>query len=91
MGVAYSEQTQQIWLTAEDPDDTTMLAAIEKSGVLKMFPAIDPEIQNDGVIGRLVKLDSILKPGDRVKIYRPITCDPQTVLRRDGIGADDDE
>jgi len=49
----------------------------------KVF-AIDLETQKVGVFGRLVKLDAPLRPGDRVEIYRPITCDPQTVPRRDG-------
>jgi putative ubiquitin-RnfH superfamily antitoxin RatB of RatAB toxin-antitoxin module len=42
------------------------------------------------VFGRLVKLDTALQPGDRVEIYRPITCDPQTVPRRDGEGDDEE-
>ena len=41
--------------------------------------------------GKVVKPQTPLRPGDRVEIYRPITCDPQTVPRRDGVGADDDD
>lgn len=89
ISVSYSEPGNQVWLTVEMPDDTTARSAIEKSGVLKMFPHIDLEAQKVGVFGRLVKLDAPLKPGDRVEIYRPITCDPTTVPRRDG--ADQDE
>ena len=73
------------------PDDSTVQGAIEKSGILSMFPTIDLSAQKVGVFGRVVKLDAVLKPGDRVEIYRPITCDPQTVPRRDGVGADQDE
>ena len=91
IGVAYSEITGQIWLTTEVPDDSTVRDAIEKSGILKMFPTIDLGAQKVGIFGRLVKLDAALKPGDRVEIYRPITCDPQTVPRRDGVGADEDD
>lgn len=91
IGVAYSEAANQIWLTTEVPDDSTVQAAIEKSGILRMFPTIDLETQKVGVFGKLVKLDSPLRPGDRVEIYRPITCDPQTVPRRDGAGGDEDE
>ena len=90
IGVAYSEITSQIWLTTEVPDDSTVRDAIEKSGILRMFPTIDLGTQKVGVFGRLVKLDAALKPGDRVEIYRPITCDPQTVPRRDGVGVDED-
>jgi putative ubiquitin-RnfH superfamily antitoxin RatB of RatAB toxin-antitoxin module len=91
IGVAYSETSQQIWLNIEVPDDATVQAAIERSGILKMFPGIDLEAQKVGVFGRMVKLDAVLKPGDRVEIYRPIVCDPQTVPRRDGFGSDEDE
>ena len=91
IGVAYSEPANQIWLTTEVPDDSTVRAAIEKSGILRMFPAIDLETQKVGDFGKLVKLDAALRPGDRIEIYRPITCDPQTVPRRDGAGDDGDE
>ncbi|KAF0166466.1 MAG: hypothetical protein FD157_414 [Rhodocyclaceae bacterium] len=91
IGVAYSEAANQIWLTTEVPDDSTVQAAIEKSGILRMFPTIDLAVQKVGVFGKLVKLDAPLRPGDRVEIYRPITCDPQTVPRRDGAGGDEDE
>ena len=91
IGVAYSEPTNQIWLTTEVPDDSTVEAAIQKSGILKMFPTIDLGTQKVGIFGRLVKLDASLKPGDHIEIYRAITCDPQTVPRRDGVGGDEDE
>ena len=91
IGVAYSETSQQIWLNIEVPDDSTVQSAIERSGILKMFPGIDLEAQKVGVFGRLVKLDAALKAGDRVEIYRPFVCDPQTVPRRDGFGGDDEE
>jgi putative ubiquitin-RnfH superfamily antitoxin RatB of RatAB toxin-antitoxin module len=91
IGVAYSESGQQVWLNIEVPDETTVQEAIEKSGILKMFPHIDLATQKVGVFGKLVKPEAALRAGDRVEIYRPIICDPQTVPRRDGAGSDDDE
>lgn len=91
IGVAYSEGGQQIWLNIEVPDGSTVRDAIDRSGILKSFPTIDLDQQKVGVFGRLVKMDATLKPGDRVEIYRSITCDPQTVPRRDGDGGDEDE
>ena len=93
IGVAYSEPTQQIWLTIDVPEEATVSDAIDRSGILRMFPHIDLATQKIGIFGRIVKADSPLRPGDRVEIYRPITCDPQTVPRRDGVGvgADDDD
>jgi len=89
IGVAYSEPGQQVWLNIEVPDDSTVVEAIERSGILKQFPHIDLTTQKLGVFGRLVKPDAALKPGDRVEIYRGIICDPATVPRKDQDGDDD--
>ncbi len=83
IGVAYSEPGQQIWLTIEVPDESTVADGIERSGILRQFPHIDLTVQKVGVFGRLVKLDASLKPGDRVEIYRGIIADPETVPRKD--------
>lgn len=91
VGVAYAEAGQQIWMNIDVPEAATVQEAIEKSGILKMFPQIDLEAQKVGVFGRVVKLAANLRPGDRIEIYRPITCDPQNVPRRDGFASDDDE
>lgn len=91
IGVAYSERSQQIWMTIEVPDEATVEDAIGRSGILGMFPHIDLDAQKVGIFGKVVKLQTPLRPGDRVEIYRPITCDPLTVPRRDGVGGGDDE
>lgn len=89
VGVAYSEPGQQVWLNIEVPDETTVAEAIERSGIREKFPHIDLDSQKVGIFGRLAKLDAVLKPGDRVEIYRGIICDPATVPRRDQDGDDD--
>jgi putative ubiquitin-RnfH superfamily antitoxin RatB of RatAB toxin-antitoxin module len=89
IGVAYSENAQQVWMTIEVPEDATVADAIAASGILARFPQIDLGVQKTGVFGRIVKLDAPLRAGDRVEIYRPITCDPQSVPRRDGAAGDD--
>jgi len=83
VGVAYSEPASQVWLNVEVPDDATVQAAIEQSGILNMFPQIDLATQKVGIFGRLVEQETALRPGDRIEIYRPIVCDPLTVPRRD--------
>ena len=88
IGVAYSEPGQQVWLNIEVPDSATVREAIERSGILRQFPHIDLEAQKVGVFGKLSKLDTALRPGDRVEIYRGIICDPATVPRKD---ADEDD
>ena len=90
IGVAYSEPAQQLWLRIEVPDETTVQGAIEQSGILKKFPAINLASDTVGIFGKAAELDAKLKPGDRVEIYRSITADPATVPRR-VIAGDDDE
>ncbi|PWV58612.1 RnfH family protein [Plasticicumulans acidivorans] len=89
IGVAYSELSQQAWLRIEVPDACTVREAIERSGILELFPQLDLDERKVGVFGKVVALDAALRAGDRVEIYRPITCDPRTVPRRNG-GDDDD-
>ena len=86
VGVAYSESNQQIWMTIDVPEDATLADAIDRSGILKLFPQIDLDTQRVGVFGKVAKLNTPLRAGDRVEIYRPIVCDPLTVPRRDGVG-----
>ena len=91
IGVAYSEPAGQTWLRIEVPDETTVQQAIEGSGILKKFPAIDLMQYKVGIFGKAAELDAALKPGDRVEIYRAITADPATVPRRVIAGEDDDD
>lgn len=78
-GSPYGLSSQRV----EVPVGATLLDAIERSHFLERFDEIDLEKQRVGVYGNIKKLDAELKPGDRVEIYRPITCDPETVPRRD--------
>lgn len=90
VGVAYSEPAQQLWLRFEVPEESTVLSAIEQSGILRKFPEIDINTCTVGIFGKVAELDGALKPGDRIEIYRAITADPATVPRR-VIAGDDDE
>lgn len=91
VSVAYSERTQQVWLRIEVPEGSCVADAIRQSGILERFPRLDLDAQKVGIFGKVVKLDAPLRPGDRVEIYRAITCDPKAVQRRGGTEADGDE
>ena len=88
VSVAYTEPAQQIWLSLDVPESSTVLQAIERSGILARCPALDLKKNKVGIFGKLVKLEAPLRPGDRIEIYRPITCDPQIVPRRAGFEDD---
>ena len=83
ISVAYTNPMRKCWLKIDVPDECTALDAIRASGILDQFPEIDIENQKIGVYGKVIKPDALIKEGDRVEIYRPITADPKTVKRRD--------
>ena len=82
IGIAYALPNRQVWFDVNLPDGATVKEAIERSGILKQFPEIDLEKNKVGIFSKLSKLDAVLADGDRVEIYRPITCDPKTVPRK---------
>ncbi len=82
IGIAYALPKRQAWFDVELPDGATIQDAINRSGILKQFPEIDLEKNKVGIYSKLSKLDTVLSDGDRVEIYRPITCDPKSVPRK---------
>lgn len=82
VGVCYAEVDRQLWMRLEVPDNSTLADAIQLSGLLKLYPEINLGSQKVGIFGKIASLDTPVKEGDRVEIYRPITVDPQTVQRR---------
>jgi hypothetical protein len=66
----------------EVPDNSTVEETINLSGVLKLYPEINLSSQKVGIFGKIAALDTAVKDGDRVEIYRQITADPQMVQRR---------
>ena len=82
IGIAYATPKRQAWFDVELPEGATVQDAINRSGILKQFPDIDLEKQKVGIYAKISKLDAVLNEGDRVEIYRPITCDPKTVPRK---------
>lgn len=82
VGVCYAEAERQTWLRLEVPEGSTVQQVLDLSGVLQQYPHIDLVSQKVGIFGKLTKLDTPVKEGDRVEIYRQITADPQQVQRR---------
>lgn len=65
--------SEQIILKQRVKNDTTVGEVIHLSGILDMCSDIDLSVNKIGIYGKLVKLDSRLKAGDRIEIYRKIT------------------
>ena len=75
--VAYAREQAQALIPVTGDPGLTAREAIERSGVTRQFPEIDLEVNRVGVYGKLISLDQVLEPGDRVEIYRPLIADPK--------------
>ncbi|HEX8545072.1 MAG TPA: RnfH family protein [Pseudomonas sp.] len=71
--VVYGAPSPPLLLSCRVSDDATVAQVIEQSGLLRCCPEINLQAQKVGVFGKFVKLDSVLKDGDRVEIYQRIT------------------
>ena len=63
------------------PVASTVLQAIQASGLLQLFPLIDCQTTLLGVWGRKVGLSHLLRQDDRVEIYRALKVDPKVARR----------
>ncbi len=82
VGICYALADKQIWLRIDVPENSTIAEVINLSGIKDQFPDIDLQTQKVGVFGKITKLDTVVKDGERVEIYRKITADPNQVQRR---------
>ena len=79
--VIYALPDEQVLLDVYVDEGATAEAALRQSGVLERYPEISLDDNKIGVFGHAVPLSKVLNPGDRIEIYRPITCDPKQVRR----------
>lgn len=82
VSVAYALPKEQFWRSLSVQAGTTALDAIQQSGVLSEFPAINLNLNKIGIFGQIVGPDTALDDGDRVEIYRPITINPERLPKR---------
>ena len=85
--VIYALPSKQEIIARKLPEGTTARQAIEASGLLLKYPEIDLAKNKLGVFAKLTKPDAVLRDGDRVEIYRPISADPMA-LRGDSEDSD---
>lgn len=81
--VAWATPELQRIVSLQVPRGTTALEAVEQSGITDEFPEINLETADLGIFSR--KLDGkrapapgdyVLKPRDRIEIYRPLRITP---------------
>ena len=63
-------------------EGSTVEQAIQASGLLTLRDDIDLTKNKVGIYSRPVKLDDVVRDGDRVEIYRPLIADPKELRRQ---------
>lgn len=63
------------------PAGSRVIDAIHLSGITEVLGELRVGAHNVGVFARPVRLDTPLREGDRVEIYRPLSCDPKQARR----------
>lgn len=79
--IAYAAKDKQSLIPIKVRKGTTVEAAIKLSGILEKFPEIDLTVNQVGIFGKFVPLTRLLKPVDRVEIYRPLIADAKKARR----------
>lgn len=62
-------------------DNTTVQQAIVESGILVQFPKLELTKLDVGIYSKKVDLDTVVKNGDRIEIYRPLKIEPKQARR----------
>lgn len=80
--VAYARSDVQVIIPVEASEDATIEQVIIQSRIQERFPEIDLKTVKVGIFGKLGKLSSTVRTGDRVEIYRPLLADPKAVRKK---------
>ena len=77
---ALPEQVFRIPLTLASGSD--LATALQQSGIAEKAGIRDINAMPVGIFGKKKTPDTVLKDGDRIEIYRPLTADPMEARRR---------
>lgn len=77
--VAYALPQQQRVIALTVSASTTMVEAVQRSGITGEFPEIDLATMPLGIFGKVERSPQtrVLRDGERVEIYRPLANDPK--------------
>ena len=80
--VAYALPEEQVLISLDVEQGTTVEEAVKLSGILDKFSDIDLTKNKLGIFGKVTKADQVLRDKDRVEIYRPLIADPKESRRK---------
>ncbi|WP_058533045.1 RnfH family protein [Legionella saoudiensis] len=78
--VYITREQQTVHQRLELPPGATVADALHASGIHQSHP--ETKDMPVGIYAKQVALDTMLKEGDRVEIYRPLTVDPKENRRQ---------
>ena len=79
--VCYATAQCQEVVALEMEEGARAIDAVLASGLAGRYPQIDLAALVLGIFGKVVAPDTVLRAGDRVEIYRPLTADPKQARR----------
>lgn len=79
--VSYATPEKQVEIPLVVEENCTVALAIRRSDILKQFPEIRLGETPVGIFSKKVELDSVMRDGDRIEIYRPLLMDPKQARR----------
>lgn len=82
LSVCYAKPDYVFVKDIEVPAGTTIAAAIVGSGLQQECPEVDPSTMRVGIFGKLKTPETVVREGDRVEVYRPLTADPKQARRK---------
>lgn len=80
--VCYAHPDRQLLTDLTVSEGTTISQAIRLSGIANEVSGLDVATCKVGVYGKLKSLDTPVRAGDRIEIYRPLLADPKEARRR---------
>jgi putative ubiquitin-RnfH superfamily antitoxin RatB of RatAB toxin-antitoxin module len=80
--VALALPDRQEVVGLELPEGSSVADAVRESKASEFFNGVDPAALRVGIWSRACALDTALRDGDRVEIYRPLRADPKAMRRK---------
>ena len=79
--VVYALPRIQFRYCVKIPFDSSVRDAIIASGFLSRFDHLELNSLSVGIFSKVVTLETILKPHDRIEIYRPLVASPKKLRK----------
>ena len=79
--VVYASADASHVLHVELEPGATIEQAINASGLLSRAPELRRGALDVGIWNRAARLEAVVREGDRIEVYRPLTVDPKEARR----------